>query len=602
MTPERTWIIGSAADCDLVVAQPVVSARHCRLTRAAAGFLLEDLGSTNGTFVNGYRIQAALPVTREDAITLGRQTPLPWPPAEAEERRVIRIGRAPDNDLVAAFDRISSHHAQLIVDARGITIEDLGSTNGTFVGTTQNRVTRVAVRPEDTVFLASIPFRVESLLAGRAEPLVMAPATMVEAVGPNPQTAAAAPHVSAPHAAAPRGMPDPPVAAAPHVGNGSGGSRLSSFRVSLIAAATAFVLFSAVGIGYALRRPTAEPIADSVPTVDKTGSQAILGTHGAADDRPGATGQPDDDGPPVREPQANSSASSASSENTAAAPTKGAAPGAIPENCVYFVCAASPSDPAAKSETQVYRLGVACAISERHLVTSAAVVISFDLVAHEHPDRTVYCPALGKELAVTKSEVLPQYRQAWSEEQESTAAFEELHAENQAKELSEEEKATVRTRLAELYRKSSAAAQRQVHFDVGVLEVAEPVPHWLPMATDETRLRPKGAVRVVGLAFDLEDPLLDREIPSPLTELPARVLATPWLQDSPGAPLRLVGSCSAEHMSRNWFGSPVLNGQNQLIAIYSRPVPDPSPAKPPPGDRFEGPLARQIAELLPSSK
>ena len=45
----RSWTIGSGPDCDLVVDRPVVSGRHCRLTRVGDGYLLEDLGSTNGT-------------------------------------------------------------------------------------------------------------------------------------------------------------------------------------------------------------------------------------------------------------------------------------------------------------------------------------------------------------------------------------------------------------------------------------------------------------------------------------------------------------------------------------------------------------------------
>ena len=57
----RSWVIGSRADCDVVVDSPLVSARHCQLTQVADGFLLNDLGSTNGTYVNGVRIASARP-------------------------------------------------------------------------------------------------------------------------------------------------------------------------------------------------------------------------------------------------------------------------------------------------------------------------------------------------------------------------------------------------------------------------------------------------------------------------------------------------------------------------------------------------------------
>src|SRR4051794_4882088 len=74
-----SWIIGSGADCDLVVAQPTVSGRHCRLTRGGEGYVLEDLGSSNGTYVNGARITSPTRVRAADHITLGLSTPMPWP-------------------------------------------------------------------------------------------------------------------------------------------------------------------------------------------------------------------------------------------------------------------------------------------------------------------------------------------------------------------------------------------------------------------------------------------------------------------------------------------------------------------------------------------
>ena len=74
----NTWIIGAAADCQLVVDVPTVSARHCRLTRTRGGLVLEDLGSTNGTFVNGQRITVTTAVVSGDRIGLGQEAPLSW--------------------------------------------------------------------------------------------------------------------------------------------------------------------------------------------------------------------------------------------------------------------------------------------------------------------------------------------------------------------------------------------------------------------------------------------------------------------------------------------------------------------------------------------
>ena len=67
--------IGSRPDCDLVLRSRTVSGRHCRLSRDSAGYILEDLNSTNGTFFNGERVLGSIPVTLTpgDTIFLGSQ-------------------------------------------------------------------------------------------------------------------------------------------------------------------------------------------------------------------------------------------------------------------------------------------------------------------------------------------------------------------------------------------------------------------------------------------------------------------------------------------------------------------------------------------------
>ena len=68
----RSWIVGSLGDCDIRVENPAVSGRHCRLTQRGESFLLEDLQSTNGTFVDGQRIDSPRIVRRGDRVTLGQ--------------------------------------------------------------------------------------------------------------------------------------------------------------------------------------------------------------------------------------------------------------------------------------------------------------------------------------------------------------------------------------------------------------------------------------------------------------------------------------------------------------------------------------------------
>ena len=66
--------IGRAADNDVVIADLSVSRYHAELRKnARGGYTIADLGSHNGTFVNGQRVDAA-PVTERDIIGIGPAT------------------------------------------------------------------------------------------------------------------------------------------------------------------------------------------------------------------------------------------------------------------------------------------------------------------------------------------------------------------------------------------------------------------------------------------------------------------------------------------------------------------------------------------------
>jgi diguanylate cyclase (GGDEF)-like protein len=54
---ENPLMIGRADDCGLVLSNTSVSRHHCRIFRDGNGYAVEDLGSTNGCFVNGEPVQ-----------------------------------------------------------------------------------------------------------------------------------------------------------------------------------------------------------------------------------------------------------------------------------------------------------------------------------------------------------------------------------------------------------------------------------------------------------------------------------------------------------------------------------------------------------------
>ena len=73
LLPGEIRTIGRAAGVQFVVDAPLVSRVHCRLTLSPEGALtVEDLGSTNGTFVNDRRVEHPTTLQPADTLKVGR--------------------------------------------------------------------------------------------------------------------------------------------------------------------------------------------------------------------------------------------------------------------------------------------------------------------------------------------------------------------------------------------------------------------------------------------------------------------------------------------------------------------------------------------------
>ena len=71
LPPKARMVAGRAADTDIHLPDTFVSAHHSRMEARDDGLLVEDLGSTNGTFVNGEEIEHATLAGPGDVVAVG---------------------------------------------------------------------------------------------------------------------------------------------------------------------------------------------------------------------------------------------------------------------------------------------------------------------------------------------------------------------------------------------------------------------------------------------------------------------------------------------------------------------------------------------------
>ncbi len=73
---KEVTLLGRDVSNDIILGDAEISRQHARLTRTPGGYVLEDLGSTNGSFVNGERLMAPRVLNPGDLVAFGENVSL----------------------------------------------------------------------------------------------------------------------------------------------------------------------------------------------------------------------------------------------------------------------------------------------------------------------------------------------------------------------------------------------------------------------------------------------------------------------------------------------------------------------------------------------
>ena len=68
---DPAFVIGRGAECDLVIADTYLSSRHARFANDDGDLTVEDLGSTNGTYVNQTMVHGRVHLEKGDIVQVG---------------------------------------------------------------------------------------------------------------------------------------------------------------------------------------------------------------------------------------------------------------------------------------------------------------------------------------------------------------------------------------------------------------------------------------------------------------------------------------------------------------------------------------------------
>ncbi|MFO0547133.1 MAG: sigma 54-interacting transcriptional regulator [Polyangiaceae bacterium] len=101
--------LGRDESADVVLADPGLSRKHAQVQSVAGQYLLRDLGSRNGTFVNGERVDFAAPLAEGDRVRLGQSITLQF----------LLVDAAAERSLENTFEASHKTYERLVSEEKG---------------------------------------------------------------------------------------------------------------------------------------------------------------------------------------------------------------------------------------------------------------------------------------------------------------------------------------------------------------------------------------------------------------------------------------------------------------------------------------------------
>ncbi len=261
-----------------------------------------------------------------------------------------------------------------------------------------------------------------------------------------------------------------------------------------------------------------------------------------------------------------------------------------PEDAIYVIAVTN------ADRSQVFRIGTGVAIGPHTILTSSTVQMVSELASEKLPQVIL----LGKTpLTIEKFIPHPTYVASFQEAEEAKAKFDQIYARVETTDM-EELSGELKTTLEDAYRHYMIIAEKPSHHDVAVIQVAQTLPYWLPIAKSTT-LPPRERLTLLGHGYDRLAPFYPPDSPLPIREVITRVQNTSGVAgDAANARMVIARFDSPEqtklHLETNWNGSPLLNSQGELVALYSRPTPEVALGSPPTGNTFD---ATVLIDVLP---